>query len=125
MKLIDIFKLFLKNTSENNSTYLFDWIRKCIKDPSVDKVELTEEITRNIDRLVAWDKEKVREVVMKLPNIGQKLINALEYTVFIQGFSRSAAELLRKDYGSWSTARRRSQRQFETQILIIDVPAET
>lgn len=79
MKLIDIFKLFLKNTTEENSSYLFDWIRKCIKDASVDKIELTEEITRNIDRLVAWDKDQVRDVVMKLPNVGQKLINALEY----------------------------------------------
>lgn len=78
VKLIDIFKLFLKNTTEENSAYLFDWIRKCIKDPSVDKIELAEEITRNIDRLVAWNKDQVRDVVMKLPSIGQKLINALE-----------------------------------------------
>lgn len=78
VKLIDVFKLFLKNTSEENSSYLFDWIRKCIKDPSVDKNELTDEIVRNIDRLVAWDKEQVRNVVMKLPSVGQKLINALE-----------------------------------------------
>lgn len=78
VKLIDVFKLFLKNTIESNAVYLFDWIRKCIKDPSVDKAELTEEITRNIDRLVAWDKDQVRDVVMKLPNLGQKLIVALE-----------------------------------------------
>lgn len=52
VKLMDIFKLFLKNTSKQNCGYLFDWIRKCIKDPSVDKEELTDEITKNIDRLV-------------------------------------------------------------------------
>lgn len=78
IKLIDIFKLFLKNTTEENSGYLFDWIRKCIKSPSVDKVELTDEITKNIDRLVAWDKDQVRDVVMKLPSLGHKLIIALE-----------------------------------------------
>lgn len=78
VKLMDIFKLFLKNTSQQNSGYLFDWIRKCIKDPSVDKAELTDEITKNIDRLVAWSKVQVKDVVMKLPSLGHKLIIALE-----------------------------------------------
>jgi hypothetical protein len=78
VKLMDIFKLFLKNTTEHNSGYLFDWIRKCIKDQSVDKVDLTDEITKNIHRLVAWDREQVKDIVMKLPSLGHKLIIALE-----------------------------------------------
>jgi hypothetical protein len=52
IKIIDIFKLFLKNTNEENSVYLFDWIRKCIKDPSVTKSEISQEIINNLDRLV-------------------------------------------------------------------------
>lgn len=53
IKIIDIFKLFLKNTNEENSMYLFDWIRKCIKDPAVNKTEISQEIINNLDRLVA------------------------------------------------------------------------
>jgi hypothetical protein len=53
IKIIDIFKLFLKNTNEENSIYLFDWIRKCIKDPAVNKTEISQEIINNLDRLVA------------------------------------------------------------------------
>jgi len=52
IKIVDIFKLFLKNTSEENSSYLFDWIRKCIKDPAVNKTEISQEIINNLDRLV-------------------------------------------------------------------------
>jgi hypothetical protein len=52
IKIIDIFKLFLKNTNEENSNYLFDWIRKCIKDPAVNKTEISQEIINNLDRLV-------------------------------------------------------------------------
>ena len=52
IKIIDIFKLFLKTTNEENSIYLFDWIRKCIKDPAVNKNEISQEIINNLDRLV-------------------------------------------------------------------------
>lgn len=52
IKIIDIFKLFLKTTNEENSIYLFDWIRKCIKDPAVNKTEISQEIINNLDRLV-------------------------------------------------------------------------
>ncbi len=53
IKLIDVFKLFLKNTNEYNSQYLFEWIKKNLADPAVDKVELTEELTKWMDRLVS------------------------------------------------------------------------
>lgn len=53
IKLIETFRLFLKNTTENNCQYLFEWIKKNIADPNVDKAELTEELTKWMDRLVS------------------------------------------------------------------------
>lgn len=52
IKLLDVFRLFLKNTNQNNCQYLFEWIKKNIADPAVDKFELTEELTKWMDRLV-------------------------------------------------------------------------
>lgn len=76
---MDIFKLFLKTTTEDNSRYLFDWIKKCMADSSVNKVDLAEEVRKNVERLVAWDKERTREVIMKLPKQTEEFINALKY----------------------------------------------
>jgi hypothetical protein len=76
--VMEIFKLYMKTTTESNSGYFFEWIRKCILDAKTDKAELVEELTRNIDKLIQWDREQVRDIVMRLPNQGTKLVFALE-----------------------------------------------
>lgn len=78
VKLMEIFKLFLKNTSNKNSKYLFEWIRKCSADASVDKNELTEEVLKSVERLIAWDRSETKEIVVRLPALGPKSIPALE-----------------------------------------------
>jgi len=78
LKLSELFRIYLRNTTENNSFYLFQWLRKCCTDPSINKQELVEEVIRNIDQLVSWNKEELREIVERLPTIGQKFVEALE-----------------------------------------------
>lgn len=78
VKVMDVFRLFMKNTTERDVNYLFAWIRKCSVDQAVDKMELTDEVLKSIDRLVAWDKDQARDIVMRLPAVGQKFIIALE-----------------------------------------------
>ena len=52
IKLIEVFKIFLKNTTEHNSNYLFEWLQQKLADPAIDKTELIDEMTKWMDRLV-------------------------------------------------------------------------
>jgi len=78
LKLSELFRIYLRNTTENNSFYLFQWLRKCCTDSSINKLELVEEVIRNIDQLVSWNKDELRDIVERLPTIGQKFVEALE-----------------------------------------------
>jgi hypothetical protein len=78
LKLSELFKIYLRNTTQTNSFYLFQWLRKCCVDTSINKLELVEQVTKNIDQLVSWNKEELREIVERLPTIGQRFVEALE-----------------------------------------------
>ena len=71
---------YVKLVQDSNSDYLFNWIKRKLQNPinSEEKLAFSKEIMQHLGYLIKKSKNKAKEIIVMIPNLGVDSISKLE-----------------------------------------------